>query len=54
MVVVILLWGLANLVQWVRPMLAGAYFILAFVPLVSIFPIPPIEKEVTANKARTN
>ncbi|MBU1390657.1 MAG: hypothetical protein KJ856_02710 [Gammaproteobacteria bacterium] len=42
-VFVLLLWGLAKLVRWAKRMPAGAYFILALFPLVSLFPIPPSE-----------
>ena len=42
-VFVLLLRGLAKLVRWAKRMPAGAYFILALFPLISLFPIPPAE-----------
>ncbi len=51
----LLLWGLAlllllwlirilfNMVRWAKRRAAGAYLMLAFLPLISLLPIPPTE-----------
>lgn len=39
----LMLWGLVKVVRWAKRMPAGAYFILALFPLISLFPIPPAE-----------
>jgi len=39
----LLSWGAAKLIQWAKKRRAGAFMILAFFPLLSLFPIPPAE-----------
>ena len=45
-VVLLLLWlgrWFFNMVRWAKRRSAGAYLMLAFLPLISLLPIPPTE-----------
>lgn len=42
-VVLLLCWLLVKVVRWAKRRCAGAYLMLAFLPLISLLPIPPTE-----------
>lgn len=41
--IVLLCCAMAKLIRWAKRRPAGAYFFLALMPLLSLFPIPPAE-----------
>ncbi len=41
--IVLLCCAMAKLIRWAKRRPAGAYFFLALMPLISLFPIPPAE-----------
>ena len=41
--IVLLCFAMAKLIRWAKRRPAGAYFFLALMPLISLFPIPPAE-----------
>lgn len=41
--IVLLLCLMAKLIRWAKRRPAGAYFLLALLPLISLLPIPPAE-----------
>lgn len=43
LILLLLCWLLARLVRWAKRRCAGAYLMLAFLPLISLLPIPPTE-----------
>ncbi|MCT6699283.1 hypothetical protein [Rheinheimera sp. 4Y26] len=43
LMLLLLCWLLVRLVRWAKRRSAGAYLMLAFLPLISLLPIPPTE-----------